>query len=233
MGKTDRQTRDENGNLKGSGKTTHWAFTAYENQWPLFEVKIPGITWTGWQPEECPDTGRKHYQGALISREQHRWSGCKGDYKVGKTLTQQLPGVHIEPASNWAKLLQYCKKEETRIPGSNFETRSNSIPDHFQYAEDCGKRIYDKFKNTLTKDQILIALEILIGEDIMSGKRYASWITTNPMWKVMWNKWAKQFVFSFSSIDAPQISQQEDSVTPQDGEASQVTDQEGRDGQVD
>lgn len=204
MVKTDRQTRDDQGNLKGSGKTTHWSFTAYEKQWPLFEEKVPGITWTGWQPEKCPDTGRDHYQGALITREQHRWSGCKGDYKVAKTLTQQLPGVHIEPASNWAKLLQYCKKEETRIPGSEFETRTNSIPDHFKYAEDCGKRIYEHATARgieLTKENILIMLETIVSNDIASGKRYAAWITTNPMWKVMWNKWAPQFILSFNSIN--------------------------------
>lgn len=190
--KTDRQT---------NGKTTRWAITVYENQWPLIKPPPAGITWLDGQYEVCPETGRKHLQGAMITREQHRWSGCKGDYKVAKTLTQQLPGVHIEPADNWQKLLQYCKKEDTRAPGTQFEVQTNSIPDHFQYAEDCGKRIYDKFKNTLTKDEILIALEILIGEDIMAGKRYAAWITTNPMWKVMWNKWARQFVFSFSNIN--------------------------------
>ena len=202
----DRQTdRDESGFLKGSGKTTHWAITVYEGQWHYLEKPPQDITWVDGQYEECPTTQKKHFQGACITRSQHRWSGCKGDYKVAESLRQILPGVHFEPASDWKKLLQYCKKEETRIPGTQYEARANSIPSHFQYADDCGLRIYQGIKEQnldLTKENIMVMLDLLVSNDIASGKRYAAWITTNPMWITMWNKWHKQFVFSFSNIDA-------------------------------
>jgi len=98
MGETDRQT----------DKTTRWAFTAYEEQWDLFKV-IPDIVkeW-GWQTEVCPETKRKHYQGYLLTRTQQRFSAIR----------KLLPGVHIEAARNWSALLNYCKKAESAIEGT-------------------------------------------------------------------------------------------------------------------
>lgn len=98
MVQTDRQT----------DKTTRWAFTAYEEQWGLFK-EIPDIVkeW-GWQTEICPDTQRQHYQGYILTRSQQRFSAMR---KI-------LPGVHIEPARNWSALLNYCKKEESAVEGS-------------------------------------------------------------------------------------------------------------------
>lgn len=199
---TDRQT---------SGKTTRWQITVYESQWPLMETMPPGIAWWGWQKEICPTTEKAHYQGCMISRQQHRWSGCKGDYKVASTLTQQLPGVHIEPADNWQKLLQYCKKEDTRAPGSSFIAQTNSIPTHFQYAEDLAKRIYtlheqcgilDDWTNATAMDQI----NSIARTDIRAGKRYVAWIISNPQWAAMWRPYWKDFILSFSSINGSQVS---------------------------
>lgn len=213
--KTDRQT---------SGKTTHWQYTAYEEQWELINNLPPGITWEGHQ-EEITKTGKKHYQGALISRQQHRWSGCKGDYKVGKTLTQQLPGIHLEPAEDWVKLLQYCKKEDTRAPGSQFEAQTNSkpqtIPDHFTYAETLAKQYVETYgvddldecqwepintNQKTTLHSISNRLDPIIDKDIREGRRYSAWITTNPMWTTMWKRRWKPFILSFSSINATQDS---------------------------
>lgn len=98
MAQTDRQT----------DKTTRWAFTAFEEQWGLFN-EIPDIVaeWM-WQTEVCPDTGRKHYQGCLRTRTQQRFTA----------LRKILPGVHIEPARNWEALVNYCKKKDTSVEGS-------------------------------------------------------------------------------------------------------------------
>lgn len=87
-----------------SDRSTRWAFTAFENQWPLFE-KMPDLVkeWS-WQTEVCPDTGRKHYQGWILTNSQQRHSA----------LIKALPGVHIEIAKNWNALISYCRKEETR-----------------------------------------------------------------------------------------------------------------------
>lgn len=91
-----------------NAKSTRWAFTAYENQWSLFDV-IPSIVaeW-GWQTEKCPDTQRLHYQGYLRTSRQVRHS----------QLRSVLPGVHIEVARDWNKLLNYCKKKDTSIGGT-------------------------------------------------------------------------------------------------------------------
>jgi len=98
VSKTDRQT----------DKTTRWAFTAYKDQWTLFD-SIPDLvsSW-GWQTEVCPDTQREHYQGYILLKRQARFTQLK----------QLLPGVHIEAARDWNKLLQYCKKTDTAIAGS-------------------------------------------------------------------------------------------------------------------
>lgn len=105
MAQTDRQT----------DKTTRWAFTAYEPQWDLFK-QIPDIVkeW-GWQTEECPETKRKHYQGYIMTRTQQRHSAMR----------KALPGVHIEAARNWSALLNYCKKEESAVPGTQVKQENS------------------------------------------------------------------------------------------------------------
>lgn len=98
MAQTDRQT----------DKTTRWAFTAFEEQWGLFREMPDIVAEWGYQTEECPKTGKRHYQGYLRTRTQQRFSALK---KV-------LPGVHLEPARNWDALLAYCKKTDTRVEGT-------------------------------------------------------------------------------------------------------------------
>jgi len=100
MGETDRQT----------DKTSRWAFTAYEEQWPLFNTTVlPEIVAElGWQTEKCPDTQREHYQGFLRTTRQVRFAQLK---KI-------FPKVHLEPARNWDALVKYCKKTDTAIPGT-------------------------------------------------------------------------------------------------------------------
>lgn len=89
-------------------KSTRWAFTAFENEWPLFTTMPELIAEWGWQPEECPDTGRKHYQGYLRTKRQVRFAQLKA----------VLPGVHLEVAKNWAALVQYCQKDSTKAGGT-------------------------------------------------------------------------------------------------------------------
>lgn len=227
---TDRQTRDANGNLSGSGKTTHWAVTVYEPQWALMESMPMGIAWYGKQKEICPTTGKIHMQGAIISTKQHRWSGCKGDYKVGASLREIIPGVHIEPASNWAKLLQYCKKEDTRAPGAQYEAQTNSIPNHYQYCDDVGKRVCEHMLrenmpfDTTPLESYLTMIDLVVKDDVASGKRYAAHMGANPNWMAMWKKYAKQYIFSFSNINGPN-AQDEVQSGSEDSPPSQGQDQ--------
>lgn len=98
MGETDRQT----------DKSSRWAFTAYEAEWPLFQVINDLVAEWGWQTEVCPNTQRKHYQGYLRTKRQVRFAQLK---KV-------FPGVHLETARDWNKLLNYCKKKDSAVPGT-------------------------------------------------------------------------------------------------------------------
>lgn len=91
-----------------SDKTTRWAFTAYEGQWGLFATMPPLIAEWGWQQEVCPETKRLHYQGYIRTARQVRFN----------QIQITLPGVHVKPAKNWDALLNYCKKKETAVEGT-------------------------------------------------------------------------------------------------------------------
>jgi len=106
MSQTDRQT----------DKTTRWAFTAFQDQYHLFDTIPEIVNMWGWQKEIAPDTQREHYQGYIQTKRQCRF----------KQLKDILPGVHIEPARDWLKLLQYCKKQETAVPGSSTQQTNPS-----------------------------------------------------------------------------------------------------------
>jgi len=98
MEQTDRQT----------DKTSRWAFTAFEEEWPLFKNMNEVIAEWGWQTEVCPKTQKPHYQGYLRTKRQVRFAQLK---KI-------LPGVHIESAKNWDALVNYCKKTDSAQEGS-------------------------------------------------------------------------------------------------------------------
>lgn len=95
-------------------KNSRWAFTAYEEQWPLLDDIDPSfVKYVKWQDEVCPDTGRKHKQGAMLTQAPQRFSAMR----------KRFPGMHLEPAKNWQALLAYCEKSETRdVSGSRHET---------------------------------------------------------------------------------------------------------------
>jgi len=97
-----------------SVKTTRWSFTAYVAQWAQIheaEASMQGgethYRMIKYQTEKCPTTGREHYQGAIQTIKQMRWSG----------IVKLLPGIHIEAAKNWPALLAYCEKSDTQVPG--------------------------------------------------------------------------------------------------------------------
>jgi len=106
MTETDRQT----------DKTTRWAMTVYEDQWPLLEKMPEIIAEWGWQDEKCPDTGRLHRQGYFRTFRQVRF----------KQAREALPGVHIEPARDWNKLLNYCRKKESQVGGQVHQVNANT-----------------------------------------------------------------------------------------------------------
>lgn len=116
MDRQDRQT----------DKTTRWAFTAYQDQWDLFKTMPECVAEWGWQTEKCPDTERLHYQGYIRTKRQVRFSQMKKDF----------PGVHIEAAKNWQALLNYCKKSDSAVSGTQVHESA---------------RAYLKFMDALTR----------------------------------------------------------------------------------
>lgn len=104
-GKTDRQT----------DKSTRWAFTAYEEQWSLFnDIKQDVAEW-GYQIEVCPETQRKHYQGFIRMSRQYRF----------KAMIALFPGVHIEVARDWNALVNYCKKKDTSVADTQVHIKND------------------------------------------------------------------------------------------------------------
>lgn len=105
---TDRQT----------DKSTRWAFTAYEAQWPLFNDMEPHkdlVAEWGWQREVCPTSGREHYQGFMRTHRQVRFS----------QIVKAFPGVHVEVARQWDALVNYCRKDDTAVDGTQVHVKSD------------------------------------------------------------------------------------------------------------
>jgi len=116
-------------------KSTRWAFTAYENEFRHFPANpenVPqGIAEWGWNMEECPDTHRIHMQGYLRTSQQQRLAWLRNRY----------PGVHFEIARNWEALKEYCRKAESRLPGTEPVAAYQSIPDMYSYANTLVERL--------------------------------------------------------------------------------------------
>jgi hypothetical protein len=89
--------------------------TVYEPQFTLLDTMPSLIAEWGWQDESCPETGRLHRQGYFRTARQMRFSQAK----------DLLPGVHIEQARDWNKLLNYCKKKDTSLGNRVHETNEN------------------------------------------------------------------------------------------------------------
>lgn len=89
-------------------KSTWWSITVFgdeialvedEKLWPSFVEKVFGGR------EECPDTKRVHFQGAVKCRQQQRFSAIK----------KWLPTTHIEVARSSEALKKYAMKEDTAV----------------------------------------------------------------------------------------------------------------------
>lgn len=88
-------------------KSTWWSVTAYNDEiqlletgvYPEFVAKVHGGR------EECPSTGKVHFQGALQCRRQVRLTQLKG----------WLPTAHFEPARDRLALKKYAMKQDTAV----------------------------------------------------------------------------------------------------------------------
>jgi len=100
MSQTDRQTDKD--------RETKWSLTVQEGQWHLLDVMPEIVAEWGWQEEIAPTTGSKHRQCYVRTKRQVRFAQMK----------KTFPGVHIEMALEWSKLVNYCKKTDTAVPNT-------------------------------------------------------------------------------------------------------------------
>ena len=102
MSQADRQT----------DKSTNWAVTAFGNDitlledvksYPSYVKKVFGGR------ENCPDTGKEHFQGHLQLHTQQRLSAIK----------KWLPTAHLEIARNFKASVAYAMKSDTASGSKN------------------------------------------------------------------------------------------------------------------
>jgi len=202
-------------------KTTRWAFTAYENQWKLFEKMPPGIGEWGWQLEKCPTTGNLHYQGFIRTVGQHRFKGKR----PADSLCRMFPGVHIEPALDWLKLINYCKKKESKVEGAQPVHAISTFPTMYSYSEELAERLpewdqvrelWEHDSNTKLKQckrfqaeaSVLgltiykspeeyaydVVLKDMVANDVRAGKP-VEFISQNPLFLTTWKNKIKDLIF--------------------------------------
>lgn len=65
------------------------------------------VTYAVWQKEQCPDTGRTHFQFMVILKIRSRLTAVK----------KLFPGDHLEICRDAVKSRLYCMKQDTRLAG--------------------------------------------------------------------------------------------------------------------
>lgn len=125
-------------------KYTRYQFTAFEGQYDIIDnADKDFFKLIKWQDEIAPDTGRKHRQGCLATHRPVRPSAVRN----------KLPGVHIEPARNWAALLLYCAKEESRdVSGSSMTIEYKAPPKLGELLLRMGEMAWD---NHLSREALI------------------------------------------------------------------------------
>lgn len=71
----------------------------------------PTIDYVKFQEEKAPTTGRLHYQGVFYVGRRRTFGALL------RRLQEQLPGIHLERARNWAACLRYVSKTDTHVAG--------------------------------------------------------------------------------------------------------------------
>lgn len=162
-----------------SEKTTRWSFTAYEAQWPMFESMPMSVAEWGWQTEICEKTQRLHYQGYIRTKSQVRFS----------QLQKELPGVHLEvcgkntpdkpQAECWKALVQYCKKADTAVPGTQ-KHQVSAWMNKLQFIEFLAKQVLEYNWKDMMIEEIERLMIRLGNEYVLEGNTYAAFILSDP-----------------------------------------------------
>jgi len=93
---------------KNESNAKHWCFTSYRDEEPTYPA---GATYAIWQREQCPTTGKLHWQGYIEFSQKKR-----------RSLAQKLIGdstAHFELRKGTRdQAIAYCSKEDTRMDGT-------------------------------------------------------------------------------------------------------------------
>jgi len=200
-------------------KKTLWSGTQFVLE--AFKSQREDALRLGWtcegQLEECPDTGRKHYQFA-IKTPQVRMS----------QVIKVFKGAHIEPARNKDALLQYVKKSETRI-GDMPDVSANKFPTADKFLNLVCQELLDT--NTVPKQYRMIIGEgdwyngRVHDDDKLAALDYATGLlirkgivcelhAVNPQIRSAWKKFSTDICFR--SIQDSQTDRQIESFSDQD-----------------
>jgi len=190
-------------------KSTRWAFTAYEDQFRLFDGgPPPAVAEWGWNTEICPKSNRIHRQGYLLLRTQHRFAAVR----------KMFPGVHVEIAKDWNKLKEYCKKLDTRAPGTEPVVVFNELPTLYSYLDEVVERLpywnevremwmahceaYLDYKRAVERKLVMpniysteqplysdvndfayhVLVKDIVDSDVQAGRPGIAFIVQNPLW---------------------------------------------------
>lgn len=202
-----------------AAKSTRWQFTAYEQQWSLFEAMPPIIVEWGWQQEVCPKTQRPHYQGYVRTGRQVRFSQLK----------KALPGVHLEPAKNWDALVNYCKKEETAVAGTQVHetttfTSLSMAKALIKVAQNRPLNVdFSRCETTKdVKDKYAYEYEVAVGVILEEDENLVG-VYSQPQYERAYVKWRSVWVRKAESEKTDrQTDKEEDSGVRQDEELEEV-----------
>nr|UOF81627.1 rep protein [Cressdnaviricota sp.] len=170
-------------------RSTCWSLTinnpTEDDMNAIRECPVPG--WKIQGQMEKGENGTEHYQG-MLRTPQVRFSAVKKVY----------PRAHIEIARNAKALEKYVTKEDTRIA----VVESEHIPSIFEYQSIIAEKWVDDEYETMVvafprkdRDDIaMLYLDTLVSRDIVSGRRGAEWIATNPMWRNAWKKFWRSII---------------------------------------
>lgn len=215
MAQTDRQTDNSPAPVKEENpKSIWWCVTAWNDEIELMEDSSRYPTWVrsvlGGR-EECPKTGKLHFQGALQLKTQMRM----------KAIKSWLPKAHLEPSRSEEALKKYAMKQQTAVGPK--EVRVNPAR-HYSADELCERIAYevldiyddDKYvgedgKKKLFTDSICFILsnDAKMAGQLMNPSLRNFWCSTFHVW-INHAKLRKQLEEEALRGDPPEAPEEEE-----------------------
>lgn len=208
MAQTDRQT----------DRAAAWIATAYNDEIELLEdaSRYPSIVKEVHGGREmCPQTGKLHFQGAIILHSQQRLSALK----------RWLPTAHLEPAKSKEAIKRYCMKSETAVGDKT--VRENVMP---YYRMDEWLTMIATEIRRMRKDNIQEYIDLCIDDEDRTKEFWAAVeaicriqpraisALTNPAIKMAWKwthkVWLSQPSLSITGTADKLVEEEDDLISP-------------------